>query len=294
MDIAVTTPTGNVGRHVVATLVRAGIRPRVLARDPGRLDPGIRDAVRAVPVDQYDADAVVAATRGADALFWVDPTTGGEDPLADYARATQSVVRAVAENGIRRVVFQSSVGAEKRHGAGEIDGLAHTETALDELGADVTHLRCGYFFTNLELQLDALRAGTLQVILPLDQPMAWVAPRDIAEVAATRLLSPAWSGRCVRAVHGPADLTWRQVAEILTAATGRRIGVERVTDDAMRTLLRRAGMTEGLVEAVLGMSTGLREDFVPEQRRTAATTTPTTLAAWAYDHLRHRIDEQVS
>ena len=173
-----------------------------------------------------------------------------DDPLADYARATASVVHAVTENRIGRVVFQSSVGAEKRHGAGEIDGLAHTESALDGLGIDVTHLRCGYFFTNLDLQLDALRAGMLQVILPLDQPMAWVAPRDIAEVAVSRLLSPAWSGRCVQAVHGPADLTWHQVAGLLTAATGRRIRVEQITDDAMRAQLRRAGMSEGLVEAV--------------------------------------------
>ncbi|GAO07580.1 hypothetical protein TPA0598_03_00410 [Streptomyces lydicamycinicus] len=289
MRIAVTTPTGNVGRHVVATLVRAGVRPRVLLRQPARLAPEVQDEVDAVQVDQYDADAVVAATEDIDALFWVDPPAPGEDPLAAYARATSSVVRAVTDNGIGRVVFQSSVGAEKRHGAGDIDGLAHTETALDAMGVDVTHLRCGYFFTNLELQRDALRAGTLQVILPLDQPMAWVAPRDIAEVAATRLLSPAWSGRCVQAVHGPADLTWRQVAAILTAATGRRIGVERITDDAMRTQLRQAGMTDEAVEATLGMSTGLRENFVPEQPRTVRTTTPTTLAAWAYDHLRHQI-----
>ncbi|MCW7990033.1 NAD(P)H-binding protein [Streptomyces sp. SID8375] len=291
MQIAVTTPTGNVGRHVVATLVRAGVRPRVLVRDPGRLAPDVRDEVDAVPVDQYDADAVVAATEDVDALFWVDPVTGSPDPLADYARATGSVVRAVTENRIGRVVFQSSVGAEKRHGAGEIDGLAHTETALDDLGVDVTHLRCGYFFTNLELQLDALRAGTLQVILPLDHPMAWVAPRDIAEVATTRLLSPTWSGRCVQAVHGPADLTWRQVGTILTAATGRQISVEQITDDAMRTQLHQVGMTDSMVEGLLGMSTGLRENFVPEQRRTVRTTTPTTLAAWAYDHLRHRIVE---
>ncbi|MFI2188771.1 NmrA family NAD(P)-binding protein [Streptomyces sioyaensis] len=216
-------------------------------------------------------------------------STGSEDPLADYVRATSSLVRAVTENRIGRVVFQSSVGAEKRHGVGEIDGLAHTETALDDMGVDVTHLRCGYFFTNLEFQLNALRAGTLQVILPLDHPMAWVAPRDIAEVAATRLLSPTWSGRCVQAVHGPTDLTWRQVAEILSAATGRQINVERIPDSAMRTQLHQAGMTDGLVEAVLGMSTGLRENFVPEQRRTIQTTTPTTLAAWAYDHLRHQI-----
>ncbi|WP_432145753.1 NAD(P)H-binding protein [Streptomyces sp. bgisy084] len=289
MRIAVTTPTGNVGGHVVATLLRAGVRPRVLLREPARLAPEVRDEVDAVQVDLYDADAVAAATQDIDALFWVDPPTAGADPLTAYARATSSVVRAVTDNRIGRVVFQSSVGAEKRHGAGEIDGLAHTETALDAMGVDVTHLRCGYFFTNLELQLDALRAGTLQVILPLGQTMPWVAPRDIAEVATTRLLSPTWSGRCVQAVHGPADLTWRQVAKILTAATGRKISVERITDDAMRTQLRQAGMTDEAVEAMLGMSTGLREDFVPEQPRTVRTTTPTTLAAWAYDHLRHQI-----
>ena len=38
MEIAVTTPTGHVGREVVAMLVRAGLRPRVLVRDPDRLD----------------------------------------------------------------------------------------------------------------------------------------------------------------------------------------------------------------------------------------------------------------
>jgi hypothetical protein len=36
----------------------------------------------------------------------------------------------------------------------------------------------------------------------------------------------------------------------------------------------------------MGMSTGLREGFTPEQPRTAATTTPTTLAAWCQDELR--------
>ncbi len=37
---------------------------------------------------------------------------------------------------------------------------------------------------------------------------------------------------------------------------------------------------------MVGMSVGLREDFVPADPRTALTTTPTTLRAWAHDHLR--------
>lgn len=289
MRIAVTTPTGHVGRHVVATLVRAGVRPLVLARNPDRLAPDVRSEVDVVEVDQFDADAVTSATAGVDALYWVDPPAGSADPLVDYGRATTSVTRAVTENGIRRVVFQSSVGAEKRHGVGEIDGLAATETALDAAPAAVTHLRCGYFFSNLELQIDQVRSGTLQVILPVDQPLAWVAPRDIAEVAVTRLLSAEWDGRQVQAVHGPQDLTWEQVSGIVSAATGRPLRVERISDDAMRSGLRESGMPDAFVEAMMGMSTGMRDGFVPEQPRSIRSTTPTTLASWAYDVLRPQL-----
>jgi uncharacterized protein YbjT (DUF2867 family) len=289
MQIAVTTPNGNVGRHVVAALVRAGVRPRVLTRHPERLSREVAAAVEAVVVDQFVADEVAAATKGIDAVFWVDPTTGSEDPMADYASATRSITRAVTENQIGRVVFQSSVGAERRHGAGEIDGLAGTEVALDGTGADVCHLRCGFFFANLELQLDALRAGVVPVILPVDLPMAWVAPRDVAEVAVARLLSSDWSGRHVQGVHGPEDLSWSQAATVVSSAVGRPVRAERVSDEAMRELLRGSGMTDGLVEAVIGMSAGLRDGFEPEQPRTMESTTPATLAAWAYDELRPRI-----
>lgn len=285
MRIAVTTPTGHVGCHLVPMLVRAGVRPLVTTRDPDRLPARLRAEVDAVVVDQFDADAVVAATVGVDAVYWVDPPPAGADPLADYRRAATSIACAVAENDIRRVVFQSSVGAEKRHGAGEIDGLAATEVALDGTGADVTHLRCGYFFSNLEYQLDMIRAGTLEVIVPVDRPMPWVAPRDIAEVAATRLLSPDWSGRHVQAVHGPTDLSWTQVAETVSDATGFPLRVEQITDDEMRSGLRASGLSDLQVEAMTGMSTGLRDGFVPEQPRTVRTTTPTTLGAWAYDVL---------
>ena len=289
MRIAVTTPTGNVGRHVVAMLVRAGVRPLVLARDPSRLDPQLRDLVEATAVDQRDAASVVAATAGVDALYWVDPTTDGPDPLADYALATEAVTRAVTENRISRTVFQSSVGAELRHGAGEIDGLAATELALDATvgpQGSVLHLRCGFFFANLVLQLDAVRTGVVPVVLPLDLPMPWVAPRDIAEVAVTRLLSPGWSGRHVQAVHGPQDLTWSQATAIVAEAVGRPLRAERVEDDAMRAMLRNAGLGDHVVEALLGMSTGLRDGFVPQQPRSLLTTTPTTLAAWAHAELR--------
>ncbi|MDQ0727260.1 NAD(P)H-binding protein [Microbacterium sp. W4I20] len=285
MRIAITTPNGNVGHHLTRMLVRAGIRPLLLSRNPDSIDAELREYVDVAQADSQDAAQVVAATQGVDALYWVDPSVMSEDPLADYARATEALVAAVTENGIGRVVFQSSIGAEKRHGVGEIDGLAAAEVALDALGIDVTHLRCGFFFSNLLLDVEALRAGRLTTVLPLDAPMAWVAPRDIAEVAALTLLNREWSGRRVHAVHGPEDLTWTEVGAILTEELGRHVVVERVSDAAMLDGLRAAGMPEAMAHAVLGMSTGMREGFVPEQERTVATTTPTGLRGWVREEV---------
>jgi hypothetical protein len=41
-----------------------------------------------------------------------------------------------------------------------------------------------------------------------------------------------------------------------------------------------------VVEGVVGMTAGLRDDFTPEAVRDLRSTTPTTLAAWAYAVLR--------
>jgi len=285
MTIAITTPRGHVGSHVLRTLVQAGVRPRVLVRDPGVLDAAWREHVDAVACDQDDGDAVLGATRGVEALLWVSPSLPDADPVVAHARLGGHVARAVTTHGIARTVFLSSVGAEKRHGAGEIDGLARTEEALDATGAPVLHLRAGYFFSNLAMELDALREGVLRTAMPLDAPMPWVDPRDIAEVAAARLLAP-WTTGGVQAVHGPRDLTFAEVAGVLTAVLGRPVRAERIADDALRAGLRDAGLGEAQVEAVVGMSTGLRDGFVPEQPRTAVTTTPSTLEGWASTHLR--------
>lgn len=268
-------------------LVQAGVRPTVLMRHPERLDAAIRELVDVVRVDQGDADAVVRATVGADRLFWVNPPAlVDDDPVAGYARMGASAARAVVDNGIEATVFLSSGGAEKRSGAGEIDGLGRTEELLDATGANVVHLRCGYFFTNLLAQLDEIRAGTLSTPWPLDHAMAWVDPRDIGEVAAARLLCDDWSGRVVQAVHGPQDLTFTDVAEIIGTESGHEVAPVHLTDDEFRTALRSAGLSPGQVDGIAGMSAGLSSGFVPENPRTVLTTTPTTLAAWARTHLR--------
>ncbi|TDB83181.1 NAD-dependent epimerase/dehydratase family protein [Actinomadura sp. KC216] len=294
MTIAVTTPTGQVGSRVVRLLLQAGVRPRVLVRDPARLDAAIREHVDVRRGDMTDAAFVREAISGARTVFWVDPTPhSSEDPIETSDRTADPLIEAAQDGDVARVVLLSSVGAEKRHGAGHIDGLARIEERLDATAADTLHLRCAYFFTNLFMDLDSLAGGVLTTPFRPDVPMAWVDPRDIGDVVAARLLNDDWKGHEVQAVHGPEDLSFQQVAAILSEVLGRTIRLEVVGEDDLRGALRSAGLSPSAVEGIVGMSAGTR-DLVPEQPRDVITTTPTPLAAWAYAHLRPAVLQATS
>lgn len=285
MTIAVTTPTGHVGSHVVRLLLQAGARPRLLLRDPEKLDPFVRDRADVRPGDLTDPDYLVAATAGVETLLWVVPEVfTATDPAGDMAELGLTAAAAIKANDIARVVLISSIGAERRHGAGLIDGLARNEESIAATGAELTVLRCGYFFTNL--LGSGLDSGSLTTTMAPDVPMPWVDPHDVAAVAAARLLSREWSGTTIQAVHGPVDNSWTEVAGILSRVLGREVKLEVRSDDEMRAELTGSGMPPLAVEGVLGMTAGLRDGFTPEQPRDFLTTTPTTLAAWAYTNLR--------
>jgi hypothetical protein len=128
-------------------LCQAAVRPRLLLRNPGRLDAGVRDQVELAVGDQRDAGYVAGATCGVEAVFWVHPDDFSlPDPDADAERTGEGLAAAMRQNGIARVVFLSSIGAEKRRGAGFVDGVARIEQRLDaareETGTALLHRRC--------------------------------------------------------------------------------------------------------------------------------------------------------
>jgi uncharacterized protein YbjT (DUF2867 family) len=103
-----------------------------MLRNPDHLDTEQRDHVELAIGDQRDADYVAEATRDIEAIFWVHPNDWSlPDPNADAERTGTGLAAAIRQNRIARVVFLSSVGAEIRHGAGFLDGLARIEERLD-------------------------------------------------------------------------------------------------------------------------------------------------------------------
>jgi dihydroflavonol-4-reductase len=114
MRALVTGATGNVGNAVAAALVRRGDEVRALVRDPARAAAVLPEGVEAVRGDVTDPASVGAAAAGCELVFNAMglPEQWFADPdIFDRvnARGSETVVRAAAGAGARRVVHTSTI-----------------------------------------------------------------------------------------------------------------------------------------------------------------------------------------
>jgi uncharacterized protein YbjT (DUF2867 family) len=299
MRIAVTTPTGHVGGAVVNFLLGFGgdIRVIVLGRRPERLKQFVQRGAEVAVGSQDDADYLVKATRGADALFWATPPGYGSDDLRAFQnRLGRAGAAAIRKNNIPRVVNLSSVGAHLDQGVGPIGGLHDVERLLSEAATHITHLRPGFFFENLLWQLEPIRrSGRISLPISSDRQFPMIATRDIGRVAAARLASRGWIGQFVGELHGPADLNFQQVAEVLSQVLDRKIAYVKCSLEETRKSLIESAMSENATEQLLEMYEAAESGRLrPIEPRSPQTTTPTTLREFARDTIQPLLAEPVA
>ena len=225
MNIAMTTPTGHVGSAVANLLLDHGnsIQVRLLGRRPEKLRTFVERGAKLSIGSLDDPEFLVEATEGVDALFWVTPPGYGSDNLRAFQnRLGRAAATAIRTNEISRIVNLSSIGAQFVSGVGPISGLHDVEYVFDDSTSNVTHLRPGFFFENLLWQMDSItQRGRISLPLSGSRSYPMIATRDIAHVAAERLLDPTWTGCHVRELHGPAELSFDEVAAEKGAATSQ-------------------------------------------------------------------------
>ena len=114
--IVVTTPTGNIGRHVVRHLLDAGEMLRLIVRDPSKLPPEVRKRVEVVEGSHGDAAVVDRAFQGADAVFWLCPPVRTTTPDAQTVEFTRPAAGAIRLHGVLRIVAATTLGGAVRPG----------------------------------------------------------------------------------------------------------------------------------------------------------------------------------
>jgi uncharacterized protein YbjT (DUF2867 family) len=288
MLIAVTTPTGHVGSAVADFLLDFGdnVRVRLLGRRPDRLTHFVKRGAQTVIGAQDDVEYLCKGTEGVDALFYATPPGYGSDNvLAFQIRLGVAAATAIEANEIGRIVNLSSIGADVESGAGPVSGLHDVEELLNKTACNILHLRPGFFFENLLWQLDSIRrVGRISLPLSASTRYPMLATRDIGRVAATRLTSKNWSGQVVQELHGPVDLNFREVAEILSEALGRRIVYVKRDREEIRDMMLKSALSENAADLLIELYEAVEAGKMRiTQPRSPETTTSTTLAEFARD-----------
>ncbi|MFI5100404.1 MAG: SDR family oxidoreductase [Actinomycetes bacterium] len=227
VPFGVTGATGHIGAGVANRLAAAGVRQRLVVRDPGRA-PTLPGAT--VAQAQYrDADAMRGALTGVHTLLLVSAAESA-DRVTEHLTAVEAARRA----GVRRVVYTSFLGA----GPASTFTLARhhwaTEEALRASGMAVTFLRDSMYADFIPF----MASGEDRTIRgPAgDGRVAAVARDDICDVAAAVLLADgAHDGRTYD-LTGPRAETMQDAADLLTELTGRPVTyVAETLEEAYRS-----------------------------------------------------------
>jgi uncharacterized protein YbjT (DUF2867 family) len=261
--ILVTGGTGNVGSHVVRGLRETGHEVLAMTRNPAR------------PGDVY-GDFDKPATWPLKDI----------DRLCLFSWATTEFVKEAAEAGVRRFVVHSAAAADfdikdettalGRHLAEERDAHRAIELAVEQTGAEWTHVRPGLLAVNALGWAEQILGGqTIREPYP-SSGYPLVHEADVAEVAVRAMLSDDHIGKAYT-ITGPAKVSQvQQIAEI-SRAIGRDIPFEEIGpgqwrgDDWLLELLADAVDGTGMLPP-----TGTFERIMGKP--------PRTFAQWADDH----------
>jgi uncharacterized protein YbjT (DUF2867 family) len=282
--IVLTTPTGTIGHKLLQNLVDAGKRVRVIARDPSRLDPLMRERIDVVEGSHGDADVVNKAFAGADSVFWLAPPDFHSDSVeATYVGFTRPACEAIRRHGVKRVVAVSALGRGTPV-QGEA-GLVTASLAMCDLIASTgTALRALVLPTFMDNVLRHVGTIRQQGILPLPRSGDLKAPScatgDIAAEAARLLSDRSWSGQQDVAVLGPEDLSFNDMAVIMSDVLARPVRFHQVPIDDYRARLREIGFSAAMAEGMVDMMTAKDKGLDNGERRTAANSSPTSFRAW--------------
>ncbi|ONH52358.1 NmrA family transcriptional regulator [Frankia sp. CcI49] len=290
--IVITTPTGNIGRQVLANLLRDGEAVRVIVRDPSRLPGQVRDRVEVVRGSHGDADVVNEAFDGAAAVFWlVPPDPKAEDLKATYLEFTQPACDAFVRHQVQRVVGVSALGRGTAPALAGNAGLVSLSLAMDDLiaatGVSYRSLALPSFMENMLRQAAVIR-GQGVFFLPLDgdRRLRACATRDIAAVASRLLSDASWSGQESVAVLGPEDLSANDMARIMSEVLDRPIRFQQLTEEEFRATLASQGQSQAMIEGMVDMMRAKNSGLDNAEPRTPESSSPTSFQRWCEEVLR--------
>jgi uncharacterized protein YbjT (DUF2867 family) len=288
--IVITAPTSNIGSQVLKNVLGHGVPVRVIARDPSRLSSAIRDRVEVVQGSHSDINVLDHAFASAETVFWLVPP----DPKADsvdaaYVDFSRPACEAIKTHGVRRLVAVSALGrgTALADNAGLVTASLRMCDLIAKTGVSLRALTLPSFMDNIIRQIEPIRRqGMFFSPISADRKLPTCATRDIATVAAKLLLDPSWTGHEDVPVLGPEDLSFNDMARIISDVIGKQVRFQQITFEAYKAGFIERGASEAIAQGMVDMGAAKNEGLDNAERRTALTSSPTTFRQWCEQVLK--------
>jgi uncharacterized protein YbjT (DUF2867 family) len=265
--------TGKAGKRVAAALAASGVSVRAASRHPGAHTANVTPVL----FDWADESTWADSVAGADALF-----LKGLDVLDNAASLFARLIAAAPQAD--HVVLMSAFGVDK---APEAAPRARVEHVVRESGRNWTILRPNWLMQNFD-EDDAVYARAIRDDAELyagsgGHRAGFVDTRDVADSAVAVLTTDGHHGHGYD-LTGPQSLTFAEVADTLSSASGRAIRHVDADLEAHRAHFARSGRPNAWVDHMMDLFVFVRADVfdgVTDDVRRLTGHAPRTLDAYA-------------
>jgi len=272
--ILITGATDNVGRHVVAQLLRAGARVRALTRNPDSAGlPGGVDIVRG---DLSIPETLDRCLNEVEAVFLIWPFFTAE--------GAKAILDVVAKH-CRRIVFLSALTVSD-DSEQQTNAIFHAdiERLIEQSGIEWTFLRCSGFATNTLWWVTQIRANGVVQGPYGSAARSLIHERDIASVGMHALTGDGHEGKKY-VLTGPESLTQIEQVQIIGETIGRRLHWEEIPAEVARRQMLTS-MPASFAEGALNYWAKLVTEPEPVTRTVEEVTglSARPFREWAIDH----------
>jgi NAD(P)H dehydrogenase (quinone) len=220
MTIAVTAASGQLGRLVLADLLKRGVPAadiRAVVRTPEKVADFAAQGVQVVKGDYTDVAGLTAALAGADKVLLISSAGPNDERLRHHKVAVEAAKAA----GVGHVVYTSIPRAETNP-IGFAWVHKDTEQAIRESGLPFTFLRNNWYWENVTGSLGAAVEHGALIGSVGDGRIGYASRADYAEAAAAVLTTAGHEGKTYE-LTGDTAIGYAELAAEVSRQAGKEV-----------------------------------------------------------------------
>ena len=247
--------TGHVGSALAQVLLQHGEPVTIISSDSKKAGGWEQKGAVVAIADVHDTEALHQVFQRGTRLFLLNPPAApSTDTAAEERKTLASILKALSGSGIKKVVAESTYGAQPGNRVGDLGVLYDMEQGLKKTGLPCSIIRAAYYMSNWDMSLQtAQQEGKVHTLYPPDLTLPMVSPHDIGQVAARLMMEPI-EKTGLHYVEGPAQYSSADVAAAFSKALTKPVAVVETPQEQWVSTLTSMGFSQKGAESLAAMT----------------------------------------